>query len=327
MFFYITHNAGKIMWTKCDEGARNVRVFIFGAVMYILFHCFLYSKYLNTHQMVSMYKNYFWWLLAIDIVAVGVLYKIAYKNSILNEVTEFFVGKKDKVIDIKENIKILSEEKEKEKPKSSIFNMMPNLDFINKIGSSFMKNQVQDLITRQSTTNNLSNATNLPNTQSVGIGSDLESQSPKSNLLNSEINLTTLDNFKIQKYDNDSCEKSGFELKDIIVQNPNQNMFMSSTIIVADMSDIPLYQGINDAEKIVVIDDDSNNDSNSDGNSNSANNKNINAALIAEPINNVKEKEIQEIEDVENVQNALDIKSTHSKDSKSSIESNHKKSV
>jgi hypothetical protein len=66
------------------DGSYNSRTFILGAMAYVLFHGFL-----NSPQMVNYnYKNYFWWIFAIDFVTMAIM----YKNKILNELEKNNLG-------------------------------------------------------------------------------------------------------------------------------------------------------------------------------------------------------------------------------------------
>ncbi len=88
MFFYLVHN---LPWGQdLQQGKRNVRTLIMGSVCYILFHALLYADRINFPPMFStmvfIIRRYFWFVLAADLIAMSVLYKIAYGRTIFSEI-------------------------------------------------------------------------------------------------------------------------------------------------------------------------------------------------------------------------------------------------
>jgi hypothetical protein len=88
MFFYLIHN---LPWGQdLQQGKRNVRTLIIGSVCYILFHALLYADRINFPPMFStmvfIVRRYFWFIFAADLIAMSVLYKIAYGRTIFSEI-------------------------------------------------------------------------------------------------------------------------------------------------------------------------------------------------------------------------------------------------
>jgi TRAP-type mannitol/chloroaromatic compound transport system substrate-binding protein len=87
MFFYIFHYINHyVIPSNISNGQKNTRTFILGAMAYVLFHGFLYSSRMIRYN----YKNYFWWIFAIDFVTMAIVYKNYYSNSIFNEFKNIF---------------------------------------------------------------------------------------------------------------------------------------------------------------------------------------------------------------------------------------------
>jgi hypothetical protein len=112
------------------DGSYNSRTFILGAMAYVLFHGFL-----NSPQMVNYnYNNYFWWIFAIDLVTMAIM----YKNKILNELEKNNLGfrftSKATILEKKESVskevskeevskeEVSKEEVSKEEPKAITIN-------------------------------------------------------------------------------------------------------------------------------------------------------------------------------------------------------------
>lgn len=87
------------IWYDIDTKSRNIRILILGIILYIITHSFIYSKYVDNYQMVLNYRNYIYYLIALDLTIVGFL---------------MFTNKK-----IKKNINI-------NKKKLKKFNNLPN---------------------------------------------------------------------------------------------------------------------------------------------------------------------------------------------------------
>lgn len=100
MFLYLIHklNHGLFKSDNKSDGAINVRTIIFGGIAYILFHAWI-----NSEQMKDYFvKDYFLWILLIDIFAMATTYKLYYNRSILNELKNYdndiYVEKEHKYI-------------------------------------------------------------------------------------------------------------------------------------------------------------------------------------------------------------------------------------
>jgi hypothetical protein len=76
------------------HGAKNVQIFIIGSILYVFSAAFLFSKqymdFVNSFFFLVALRDWFACFLIIDIIAVGILYKIAWSRSILSEVDETF---------------------------------------------------------------------------------------------------------------------------------------------------------------------------------------------------------------------------------------------
>lgn len=81
MFFYIVHNSP--FWNKMPNKQRNIRTFITGSVLYIGLHIFLYSKFAEGKKELTYFRNYMYYILLIDVIAMAVIYKLYYGKNIL----------------------------------------------------------------------------------------------------------------------------------------------------------------------------------------------------------------------------------------------------
>jgi hypothetical protein len=92
MFFYIFHHINHYLFKPLDktDAAVNVRTLILGGIAYILLHGYLNGPTLFSY----VFKDYFWWIFAIDVVAMSVIYRNFYGESIINEISNTF-GKKE----------------------------------------------------------------------------------------------------------------------------------------------------------------------------------------------------------------------------------------
>jgi hypothetical protein len=96
MFFYIFHHINHYLFKPLDktDAAVNVRTLIIGGISYILLHGYLNGPKLSSY----VFKDYFWWIFAIDIIAMSVIYRNFYGQSILNEIGNTFGKKEDPVV-------------------------------------------------------------------------------------------------------------------------------------------------------------------------------------------------------------------------------------
>jgi hypothetical protein len=114
MFFYIFHHINHYLFTPLDKTdvAVNVRTLILGGIAYILLHGYLNRSTLSNY----VFKAYFWWVFAIDFIAMSVIYKNFYGES-----NTF--GKKDEPVvrvDKDMNTKVSYFNEEKDSTNSSI---------------------------------------------------------------------------------------------------------------------------------------------------------------------------------------------------------------
>lgn len=100
MFFYIFHHINHYLFKPADktDSAINVRTLIMGGIAYILFHGFLYSKNMRDYY----FKDYFWWIFALDVCSVSVIYRSYYGESIVGEIGKTF-GKSRSTSDLNDN--------------------------------------------------------------------------------------------------------------------------------------------------------------------------------------------------------------------------------
>lgn len=82
MFFYIVHKSP--FWNKMSNKERNIRTFISGATLYAGLFIFMYSKFAEGKKELTFIRNYMYYVLMIDIVAMAVIYKLYYGKSILD---------------------------------------------------------------------------------------------------------------------------------------------------------------------------------------------------------------------------------------------------
>lgn len=106
MFFYIFHHINHYLFKPADktDAAINVRTLIMGGIAYILFHGFLYSKNMREYY----FKDYFWWIFALDVCSISVIYRSYYGESILGEIGKTF-GKCGSAIDLNDKSPLLPE--------------------------------------------------------------------------------------------------------------------------------------------------------------------------------------------------------------------------
>jgi hypothetical protein len=85
MFFYTFHHINQYLFPDKDvkDPIFNVRAIIIGGIAYIVFH-----NYLNTID--SSYKEYFKWIILLDIIAMCVIYNSYYSESILKKIRTVF---------------------------------------------------------------------------------------------------------------------------------------------------------------------------------------------------------------------------------------------
>jgi hypothetical protein len=94
MFFYTFHHINQYLFPDKDirDPIFNVRAIIVGGIAYIVFH-----NYLNSID--SSYKQYFKWIVILDIIAMGVIYNSYYSESILKKIRMVFNPPPQKRID------------------------------------------------------------------------------------------------------------------------------------------------------------------------------------------------------------------------------------
>ncbi len=85
MFIYTFHHINQYLFPDKDikDPIFNVRAIIIGGIAYIVFH-----NYLNSID--SSYKQYFRWILLLDIIAMGVVYNSYYSEGILKKIRTLF---------------------------------------------------------------------------------------------------------------------------------------------------------------------------------------------------------------------------------------------
>ncbi len=112
MFFYIFHHMNHYLFKPADktDGAINVRTLIMGGIAYILFHGFLYSKNMREYY----FKDYFWWIFALDVCSVSVIYRSYYGESIVGEIGKTF-GKSHSASDLNSKSHSVSKPQDKNK--------------------------------------------------------------------------------------------------------------------------------------------------------------------------------------------------------------------
>ncbi len=91
MFFYIFHHINHYVFKPKDKNDNtiNVRTLIMGGIAYIILHAYFKSERMANF----VFKDYFWAIFTIDVLAMCILYKGYYGFSILKT---FGFGEKDK---------------------------------------------------------------------------------------------------------------------------------------------------------------------------------------------------------------------------------------
>jgi hypothetical protein len=113
MFFYIYHHLNQYLFSVKDvkDPNFNVRAIIMGGISYIFFH-----NYLNSID--SSYKQYFKWIVLLDIIAMMVIYNSYYSEGILQKLQSLLHP-----IDTKEDQQsVLSKHTNRIKDTASYFN-------------------------------------------------------------------------------------------------------------------------------------------------------------------------------------------------------------
>jgi hypothetical protein len=77
MFFYLIQQFNN----QDLNGQIIIKNLIFGSLAYLCLHAFLYSDYSSKYPIVKTLRNYFWYLVLIDIVAVAVTYKQIFNKT------------------------------------------------------------------------------------------------------------------------------------------------------------------------------------------------------------------------------------------------------
>ncbi len=87
MFLYLFHKLNHSLFKSKNksDGALNVRTIMFGGIAYILFHAFINSSQMKNY----FFKDYFWWLMLLDIFVMGIIYKMYYNRSMFKELKQY----------------------------------------------------------------------------------------------------------------------------------------------------------------------------------------------------------------------------------------------
>jgi hypothetical protein len=114
MFIYTFHHINQYLFPDKDikDPIFNVRAIIIGGIAYIVFH-----NYLNSID--SSYKQYFRWILLLDIIAMGVVYNSYYSEGILKKIRTVFNPPIQRRID---DISVVSRNTRKARDTASYFN-------------------------------------------------------------------------------------------------------------------------------------------------------------------------------------------------------------
>ena len=82
MYFYIVHLINQSLKSEKDtEGATNVKTLLFGGILYILTHAFLWTP----SNPLYFYKEYIWYVFLLDCAVMAYTYKHYFGRTILNE--------------------------------------------------------------------------------------------------------------------------------------------------------------------------------------------------------------------------------------------------
>jgi hypothetical protein len=80
--------------SKISTGQRNVRILFVALLFYFLLHVFA-RECKETSLSCQIIYDYFWWIIAADILLCGCEYRIYYGRSILNELNRIETDKFD----------------------------------------------------------------------------------------------------------------------------------------------------------------------------------------------------------------------------------------
>ncbi len=92
MFFYLIHS---IPHSKAlTEEKRNLRTIVFGGLVYVGLHAFLFSDFIESYyESLTMLRQYFYYMLVVDLMLLIFLYKIQYDKLIITNI-DFGLGSK-----------------------------------------------------------------------------------------------------------------------------------------------------------------------------------------------------------------------------------------
>jgi hypothetical protein len=83
MFYYMIHS---VPWgSTLAQGKRNVRTIIFGSLLYIILHAYLYKAGSALNLGLYDFKEYIYYIIGLDMFAMAITYKLYYNRSILHE--------------------------------------------------------------------------------------------------------------------------------------------------------------------------------------------------------------------------------------------------
>lgn len=84
MLYYLLHKTSIWDSPTISNGQRNVRILFLVLVFYLIIHSITFECQ-NTLFVCKIIYNYFWWIVAADILLCGCEYKLFYGRSLTNE--------------------------------------------------------------------------------------------------------------------------------------------------------------------------------------------------------------------------------------------------
>ncbi len=106
MLWFIIHHIVQSLISASDQ-TKNLITFLSGTVFYTLFYAYLGALDYANHKFGKYLYNFFIYVIIADAIAIAIIYKNFYKQTIINEITEVIGG--NKTSNANENVVFLDE--------------------------------------------------------------------------------------------------------------------------------------------------------------------------------------------------------------------------
>lgn len=92
MLWFIIHHIVQSLISGSDQ-TKNLITFLSGTVCYTLIYAYLGAMDYENHKFGKYLYNFFIYIIIADAIAIAIIYKNFYKETVLNEITEVIRGK------------------------------------------------------------------------------------------------------------------------------------------------------------------------------------------------------------------------------------------